>query len=149
MEKKYLKGSYTVEAAAVVSITFFVLAAFIICAFYIHDREVLQSAACEAAVAGSNFSTEDEGSAAAKKIKSLMKTGRLLGSRGLDGYVAVESKQVQAAWRSSYPVPGFAAKYLSGSKLNISVSWKSKRFDPADTIRKIRGAGELLSGGST
>ena len=45
MNRYALKGSYTVEAAAVVSITFLVLASMLIGMFYLHDRAVFQGAA--------------------------------------------------------------------------------------------------------
>lgn len=141
------RGSYTVEAAVVVSVTVFVLGAFLIGAFYVHDRSVLQSQTCEAALAGSIFATEGERSGAAKQVKNTVAAGRLLGSRGLAGYAATGSRESKAAWSASYPVPGFAMKYLAGGQLDISTSWTCKIWNPADTIRKIRGASELLSGG--
>lgn len=145
-EKGSFCGSFTVEAAIVVSITVFVLGAFLIGTFYVHDRSVLQSLACEAAAAGSIFCTDKERSAAAKEVEKTVTAGRLLGSRGLDGYTAVGNSESRAAWSAVYPVPGFAAGYLAGNQLPISTSWNCKIIDPADTIRKIRGASELLMG---
>lgn len=142
----HLKGSYTVEAAVVVSMTIFVLSALIIGSFYIHDRSVLQSQACEAAVAGSIFFTEEDRSAAAKQVKQSVSANRLLGSRSLDGYTATGVKESKAAWNAVYPVPGLAAKFLTANQISISASWTSKIIDPADMIRKIRGAAELLLG---
>lgn len=49
MEKKgVMRGSYTIEAAVLLSMITFVLAALILTAFYLHDRSVCQSTACEA-----------------------------------------------------------------------------------------------------
>lgn len=143
----YFRGSYTVEAAVVVSITVFVLGALLLGAFYVHDRSVLQSQTCEAALAGSIFATEKERSEAAEKVKNTVTSQRLLGSRDLEGYAATGSKESKASWRASYPIPGFAAKYFAGGRLAVSASWTCKIQDPADTIRKIRGASELLTGG--
>lgn len=139
-------GSYTVEAAIVVSITVFVLGAFLIGAFYVHDRSVLQSQTCEAAAVGSIFCTEKERSAAAKEVEKTVTAGRLLGSRGLSGYTAIGSSESRAGWSAVYPIPGFAAKYLAANQLAVSATWTCKIIDPADTIRKIRGASELLMG---
>lgn len=151
MKRRYLRessfrGSCTVEAAVVVSVTMFVLAALLIGAFYVHDRSVLQSQTCEAAVAGSIFCTEKERSEAAGKVKKTVTAGRLLGSRAVNGYAAAGSRESKAAWSAVYPVPGFAAKYLAANQLDISVKWTCKIVDPADIIRKIRGASELLMG---
>ena len=59
-KRAFWKGSYTVEAALVFPIILFVLAALLILAFYVHDCGILQGLACETAVAGSNYITENE-----------------------------------------------------------------------------------------
>lgn len=149
MRKKYLKGSCTVEAAVVVTMTVCVLASLVLCAFYIHDRAVFQCAACEAASVGSGFATDSERRRAALGIVQELKGQRLLGSRSLSGNAATGSREVTAVWSAEYPVPGFAARYLGGDSLEIRTSWTCKILDPADAIRKIKGAGELLAGGDS
>lgn len=129
------------------SMTFFVLAALLIVTFYVHDRAVIQAITCEAASAGSNFITQKEGSSAAARVKKQMKAARLLGSKGLSGSAAVGTKEATASWKAAYPVPGMIMKYLDRNRLSIQARWTSRILDPADTIRKIRGAGELLTGG--
>lgn len=129
------------------SMTFFVLAALLIVTFYVHDRAVIQAITCEAASAGSNFITQKEGSSAAARVKKQMKVARLLGSKGLSGSAAVGTKEATASWKAAYPVPGMIMKYLDRNRLSIQARWTSRILDPADTIRKIRGAGELLTGG--
>lgn len=135
------------EGALVFSMTFFVLAALLIAAFYVHDRAVIQAVTCEAASVGSNFITQEEGSSAASRVKKQMKAKRLLGSQGLSGNAAVGTKTVTASWKAAYPVPGMVMKYLAKNRLQIQTGWTSKILEPADIIRKIRGAGELLTGG--
>lgn len=147
MRRYCLKGSYTVEAAVVFSVTFFVLAALIICMFYIHDRAVAQGAACEAAAAGSNFIKTKDRREAAEKVEVQVGETRFLGSRNVGSNVAVGDKEVDAVWKGKYPIPGFAAKYLTGNVFTIYQTWSSKVFDSAESIRKIRGIGELLIGG--
>lgn len=146
-KKTDLQGSYTVEGALVFSITFFILAALLIVTFYVHDRAVIQAVTCEAASTATNFLTSKERSAAAAKAKKQLGQKRLLGSRNLSGNAAVGSKEVVAAWKASYPVPGMVMKYLSRNVLQIQTQWNGKITKPSDTIRKIRGAGALLSGG--
>lgn len=148
-EINYVKGSYTVEAAILLSITFFVMGALILGTFYLHDRAVCQSAACETAAAGSNLATQRERSEAVAKLKRQFKKSRLLGSRSLNGNTAAGAKQVFASWQAVFPVPGFAMKYYNGSRLGISGEWTSSVTDAADMIRKIRGAEKLLAGDET
>lgn len=147
MKKKYMKGSYTVEAAVIVSLAMFVLASLMICTFYLHDRAVMQGLVCEAASVGSSFITEDERKAAVQNVVSELDGKRFLGSRALEGNAASSGKRISASWSAEYPVPGFAVKYLSKGSFAYDRSWTCRILNPADTIRKIKGAGELLVGG--
>lgn len=139
-----LKGSYTVEAAAVISLAFLVLGSLLICSFYIHDKNVLQGIVCEITAAGSNFSTEKEQKAAVNAIEKNISKSRFLGSKNVKGSTSIGKKETTASWSSVFPVPGFAMKYLVGSKINIEKDWKSRKLDPAKTIRLIRGAEKLF-----
>lgn len=148
MKKRYMRGSFTVEASIVVSMTILVLASLILCTFYIHDRAVFQSMVCEAVSAGSNFATESERSAAVSEAADRVRAERFLGSRDVSGSAEAGDKQVTASWNASYPVPGFAVRYLAEDSWGIRKSWTCRVLDPADVIRKIKGAGELLTGGN-
>ncbi|MCC8103055.1 MAG: hypothetical protein LIP11_12655 [Clostridiales bacterium] len=141
------KGSYTVEAAMVVSITVMVLASLILVSFYAHDRAVFQSFVCEIAAVGSNYATENERTSAVNLAKAQVSASRFLGSSSLSGSVQAGEDEVTASWSATYPVPGFAMEYLAGGELSIHTSWTSQIADPTDTIRLIRGAGELITGG--
>ena len=145
--KRGLRGSYTVEAALVFSMTFFVLAALLFAVFYVHDRAVIQAVTCEAAAAGTNHYTVKERQAAAGKVKGILKAERLLGSRNLSVEVSAGKNETEASCSASYPVPGLAAGYFNGNRLQIRTGWKGKVTEAADIIRKIRGAGALLTGG--
>lgn len=142
-----LRASYTLEAALVFSTTFFVLAAFFVLSFYVHDRAVLQSMVCETALAGSNAVTQSDRTQAAARVRKDIKQKRFLGSRNLTGNVSSGEKQVMASWKAVYSVPGFAGNYFLKNDLQIQASWNSQILYPSETIRKIRGAGEFLTGG--
>lgn len=150
MKKKgVMKGSYTVEAAVLLSVTAFVMAALILTVFYLHDRSVCQSAACEAAAAGNNFFLQNDRSTAAAGVRKQFGKERLLGSRALSKSTSAGKKEVSAQWKAVYPIPGFVMKYFTDSRLLIRASWKCRSADPAGTIRKIRGAADMLTGGDT
>ena len=59
MTKKRWKGSFTAEAAVVISMVFLVLGTFILSIFIVHDKAVFQGLICETAVAGSNFAAKE------------------------------------------------------------------------------------------
>lgn len=142
-----LKASYTVEASFLMSITLFVLAALMICTFYLHDKAVMQAVVCEIASAGSNMATEEEQKQVTSELKNALTQKRLMGSRNLSGQVGT-GKKVSANWSGNYPVPGLAMEYFTNNNLPIQVSWSSEKLRPADMIRKIRGVKKLISGGT-
>lgn len=137
-------GSYTVEAAVVVSITFWVLASLILAAFYVHDQAVFQGIVCELASKGSNYATAAERKKALQAAERDITENRFLVSHSLSGNAASGESQVTAAWSAVCSMPGFAAGYLSGNSFTIKKSWSTKIPDPAKTIWLMRGAGQLL-----
>ena len=147
-KRAFWKGSYTVEAALVFPIILFVLAALLILAFYVHDRGILQGIACETAVAGSNYITENERKAAANQVRNQAGPERLMGSRSSQGYVAFGSSEVYARYTAVCPVPGMVMRYLSGNQLKIAKSWQVHTLNPSDWIRKKRGIIHSRDGGS-
>lgn len=141
------EGSYTVEAAMVFPIVLFVLAALIICAFYVHDRAVSQSIVCEMASAGSNFITEAERQEAMDAVKKQATASRFLGSRNLSLRSSSGKTEANAALSAEYPVPGMVMKYFAGGSLAIQKKWSSKTPDPAKAIWIMRGLKRLIDGG--
>ncbi len=148
MGHKYLKGSYTVEAAVLFSVMFFILATLVFGLFYIHDCAVSQSAACEAASAGSNFIKASERTKAAEIVRDLVDERRFMGSRDVNRSVTVGKKEVNAVWQGTYPMPGFSMGYLSGNRFSVRGAWHAKVLNPADMIRKIKGIRDVLTGGN-
>lgn len=142
------QGSYTVEAAAVIPLVFLVLAALLICAFYVHDSGVFQSMACEAGAVGSNFITEKERQKAVKEMRAQAKVSRFLGSRGISAAVSAGEQAVDASYQASYPVPGIVMRYLNRNRLSIRKSWHTDILDPAKTIWLVRGVKQLIDGGT-
>lgn len=142
------KASYTVEAAILMAIILTVMAALLFAAFYLHDRAVLQAGSCEIAVTGSNTVTTKEQQNVISELKKLITKDRLLGSRNITNQIDAEDTAVKVVWQGSFPIPGFTANYFWQGKLDIDVSWNSKKAQPANTIRKIRGVRKLINGGS-
>lgn len=140
----WLKGSYTVEAAAVFSLVMFVMTAFLFCAFYMHDKGVMQGAVCEIAAAGSNFAKEKEKKEAVSEAKSYINADRFMGSKTIRKSAAVGKKETTASGSAVFPVPGFVMKYLTDNQLSIEKEWTSRSFDPAHTIRLVRGAEKIF-----
>ena len=106
------------EAAFVMSITLFVLAALLICMFYLHDRAVMQASVCGIVAAGSNTASEKEQRRVTSELKNSLTQKRLTGSRNLSSQVST-GKEISASWSGTYPVPGLAMEYFTNSSLPV------------------------------
>ena len=61
MKKHGLNASFTIEMSFLIPLILFVFMEIVLCMFYFHDKNVLNSAAYEAAVVGSSKSRTKEG----------------------------------------------------------------------------------------
>ena len=143
MKRKRWKGSLTVEAAVVISLSFLVLGALLLAVLFVHDRAVFQGLVCETASVGSNFAMQEERSEASEAICKEIKKTRFLGSRNISAQKGAGEQNVSVTAAADYPVPGLFFRFLKKGKLQITCSWNSRVINPGKTIRRIRGA-ELL-----
>ena len=143
MMKKRWKGSFTAEAAVIISMVFLVLGTFILSIFIVHDKAVFQGLICETAVAGSNFAAKEERSEEAEKVRKEINSKRFLGSRNISSVKGIGEKTASASAAAEYPVPGMFLRFLRDGKVQIRCTWNGQMIYPGKTIRNIRGA-ELL-----
>lgn len=133
------KGSFTVEAACVMSLVLLVILAMIYLFFFVHNRAWLTAAACESALAGSMEGTKEDGKVyetADMRAKELANV-RFFGAENLSKSVKA-GKEVQVA---------YSAETISGGgslHWNFMVQGKSKIIRPVEWIRKIKAAKELI-----
>lgn len=143
MKQKDWKGSFTAEAAVVISIAFLVLETLLLTIFFLHDKAVFQGMVCETAAVGSNFAMKTERSDAAEAVRKGIHNNRFLGSRNVSAVKGVGEKSISVSASANYPVPGMFMRFLKNGNLQISCSWNGQIINPGKTIRLIRGA-ELL-----
>lgn len=136
---KMAKASFTVEAAMIMTVLLPVLAAFIYMVFYVHDMAVIQGAACETAVMGSNLALEEDRESVLEEKVNAFVTGRLLGTKADSRELSVGRDQITVHYQGSFAVPGLIAGLVSGNKLSVEKSWSKKLYHPAEEIRKLRG----------
>ena len=139
-----IKGSFTLEAAVLVPLTVLLMAAVILASFYIHDRAVLQGNACECTAAGANALTQPQQARAMSSAKSLIKAGRLLGSRNRGGQISAQGDHAETIWTAEYPIPGMVGSLFADRQIPISVSWSQEKIHAAGKIRIIRGISKIL-----
>ena len=104
-KKEWARGSFTLEAACVMSLVLLVLMGTLYLCFYVHNRAWLTAAACESALAGSMEGIRDEGQAAATarmRSRELGNTG-FFGAENLSVQVNA-GKEVEVVYTGGHAV---------------------------------------------
>ena len=133
------KGSFTVEAACVMSLVLFTLMGVLYLSFFVHNRAWLTAAACEAALTGSMEGVRKDGQtqeAAAVRSRELGNVG-FFGAENLTGQ-AKGGKEVQVTYMAD-TIVGF-----SGLKWKLAAQGSSKVIRPVEWIRKLKAASEVI-----
>lgn len=132
-------GSFTVEAALLMSIMLPMLTALIYGTFYVHDNGVMQGIVCELAAMGSNLSQEKNRTAELEKRRKALAKSRFLDTRQVSVSVSADGDQAAASGSGEFYFPGLVRKLFQGSTKKISKSWERELLRPANKIRKVRG----------
>ena len=124
---KVRKGSFTIEAACVMSLVLITVMGVLYLSFFVHNRSWLTAAAYEAALAGSIEGVQKNGQiyeAASAKAQEL-------GNVGFFGAVKV-----------SYQADTIAG--FGGFRRVLRTEGSSKIIRPAQWIRKVKAASEIV-----
>ena len=134
------KGSFTIEAACVMSIVLLTVMGIIYLSFFVHNRAWLTAAACEASLSGSMEAVRQDGqSQAAAEIR-----GEELGNVGFFGaenlrcHVNAGKKNVSVTYEAD-TIAGFG-----GFKWTLKTEGSSKVIQPVKWIRRIKAAKEAI-----
>ena len=115
---KVRKGSFTIEAACVMSLVLITVMGVLYLSFFVHNRSWLTAAAYEAALAGS--------------IEGVQKNGQI--------YESASAKAQELG-----NVGFFGAENLSGGfRWVLRTEGSSKIIRPAQWIRKVKAASEIV-----
>lgn len=152
MNRKF-KASYTVEAALLFPFILGVIVLLIYGSFFIHDRAVMDAAANQAAIRGSEI-TSPYGDIFSKvrDTGEYETEGRLLATKNLNMDIMVDSKEVKVTYTGDFVIPKgvILVPGMNMAGTEISVQGKSSRIDPAGFIRECRvveeHAGKPVSG---
>ncbi len=142
------KGSFTVEASLIFPFILAVIVLVIYAAFFIHDRAVMNAAAIESAIRGSEIT--GPGTDIVSKVRETCEReteGRLLSTKitGMD--IDVDAKEIKVTITGDFIIPGglIAVPGINDDGAEITVKAKSSRLDPAEFIRECRLVEEHVS----
>ena len=140
MKREYLrKGSFTIEAACVMSLVLLVLMGVLYLTFFVHNRAWLTAAACESALTGSMEGIRKDGQAeqaAESRCRELGNVG-FFGAENLTGQVQ-GGKKIKVTYTAD-TISGFG-----GLKWELMAEGSSLIIRPAAWIRKIKAASEVI-----
>ncbi|MBQ7724702.1 MAG: pilus assembly protein [Lachnospiraceae bacterium] len=146
--KKELKASYTLEASLLFPFILAVIVLIIYGSFFIHDRAVLDIAAYEAALRGSEVTDPDGDIFSKVRDTGNRETeGRLLATKNVSMDVRVDSKAVSVVYTGDFTIPRgvILVPGMNMKGTEIKVEGKSARDDPAGFIRECRMVEARLS----
>lgn len=144
---KRKKGSYTVEAAMLMSILIPVFIGIIYLGFYLHDKALLEGAALETVLYAGLHNTDDKNDKGVELRAGELVKDRLLGTRKIKSSVSKGKGSVTVEYSGRFPVPGLVVSYFTGKELRINVKKEYSLKRPGDTIRKVKGLQRLLEKG--
>ncbi|MCF0133316.1 MAG: pilus assembly protein [Blautia sp.] len=135
------KGSFTVEAACMMSIILVTIMGLLFLCFHVHNKSWLTEAAWEAALTGSMEGVKREGKAEEKA--SLQ--SRMLGNTGFYGGQNLQSS-VSAGKTVSVAYDMDTISEFGNFNWHIHAEAESKVIRPVEWIRKVKAAAELIGG---
>ena len=148
--KSKFKASYTVEASLLFPFILAVTVLLIYFSFFIHDRAVMDAAANQAAIRGSEITSP--GGDIFSKVQDTGKReteGRLLATKNVDMDISVDGKEVKVTFSGDFRIPGgvIPVPGMSIGNTEITACAHSSRIDPAAFIRECRVVEEHVGKG--
>ena len=129
------KGSFTIEAACVMSLVLLVLMGVLYLSFFVHNRAWLTAAACEAALTGSIEGVQN--------AEAAMQRSQELGNVGFFGAENL-SRQVKSGREIEVSYTADTISGFGGFSWKLQAKGSSKVIRPVEWIRKIRAASTII-----
>jgi len=133
-----LKGSYTVEAALLMTLILPLLVGIIYMGYYLHDQAVMENGAWELTTLCIRQDRGEERSEKEQEIRS-----RLLCTKNVSIQVKKESSHVTAYLRGSLSVPGLAMHFLCRNSLPLEAEVRRRYVDARRIIIRTKLLKEL------
>ncbi len=133
-----LKGSYTVEAALLMTLILPLLVGIIYMGYYLHDQAVMENGAWELTTLCLRQESGEERDEKEQEIRS-----RLLGTKNVSIQVNKESSHVTALLRGNLSVPGLAMRFLCRNSLPLEAEVRRRSVDAGEIVIRTKLLKEL------
>ena len=138
--KKVKKGSFTIEAACVMSLALVTVMGILHLCFFVHNRAWFTAAACESALMGSMEGNREGG----KVAEAAEKRSRELGNIGFFGTENLKT-QVKGGKNVTVSYMADTISGFGGFSWKLRAEGKSRVIDPVRWIRKLKSAEDIFS----
>ena len=137
--RESLSGSFTVEAALLMSILLPMLLGLMFAGFYIHDRVRMRGAAGETAALFVCMGTDPSRDAKAVKAADALSGAGAMWMRNVKAHCETDDLNISVSMSGTFPFPVFTRDYFSTGTRPCSEEVQRKAYAPAGLIRKVRG----------
>lgn len=131
-----VKGSYTVEAALLMTVIVPLLVGIIYLGFYLHNGAMMQNTAYELAVLES-LRHGEEGETLAEDRKQSITSQAFLGLKDIQTEVNRGKKKVSVKLYGDFRVPGLVMRFFCDNQMRIFADAELTVMDPGKTITRI------------
>lgn len=143
MFRRYLKGSYTIEATLIVPIVLLIIISIIYYSFYLHDSLIMKSCGYGFVLDNENYADISESELSEKARKLLDDRTILAQNISADVKLKNNGMEIYYSGNFSFPFIGLR-KILENSISEINRSTKVKSISKSDFIRGSKVAKDLL-----
>lgn len=138
-----LRGSYTVEAALLMTVILPLLFGIIYLGFYLHNGAMMQNAAYELAVLESLQGEEME-ERSVEERKQVITGQAFLNLKNVRAEVIREKKSITASLEGTFYIPGLVMRFWCQNRLKLSADAKLAVCEPGKTIARIHMLKKLI-----
>lgn len=142
MEKRVFKkavcsGSFTIEAALLMTIIIPILTGLVYLGIYQHDKAWLSN---KAGTVAAEMAVDSEKSAN-------VRWNGVIGNEKISGHVSRNKAKVQAEVKGNLQVPGLVLRYFAGGRLTLDYSVEKPVIEAKKEIQRLRNIELLRKGG--
>jgi len=138
-----LRGSYTVEAALLMTIILPLLIGIIYLGFYLHNDSMIKNAAYELVVLES-LQGEEAKEGFAEERKQILTGQAFLGLKNVQAEVEKGKKSITANLEGTFYVPGMVMRFWCGNRLTLFANAELAVSEPGKTIARVHMLEKLI-----
>lgn len=138
---KNFKGSYTVEASFLLPMIYTVIVVILFLAFFLHDRQILNSCAYNTALRGSQMISGENIYEELERSSEKLINNRLIMTKNVATDIVIRGDEISVDYSGqlNFPVGTLLCEYFIGTDyIPVRATGRAHKQDAVDFIRKCR-----------